>query len=74
MNVKGVMQCWYFGNYPSLMSKAAGELAFCHDFSDKEAFLRHLAGIYFGNGRARKAAKAYQAFERAYAQYPLNIM
>ena len=25
LGVSGVMQCWYFGNYPSLMSKAAGE-------------------------------------------------
>jgi hypothetical protein len=39
LGVKGVMQCWYFGNYPSLMNKAAGELAFLNDFSDKEAFL-----------------------------------
>ena len=30
-NVEGVMQCWYFGNYPSMMSRAAGELAFMHD-------------------------------------------
>ncbi len=74
LGVTGVMQCWYFGNYPSLMSKAAGELAFMHDFSDKTAFLEHLAGIYWGESRAAQAAAAWERFEEAYAQYPLNIM
>ena len=36
LGVTGVMECWYFGNYPSLMSKAAGELAFENDFSDEQ--------------------------------------
>jgi len=74
LNVTGVMQCWYFGNYPSIMSKAAGELAFLSDFSDKDGFLKKLAGIYFGSSNAEKAVKAWNAFEKAYTQYPLNIM
>ena len=28
LGCSSVMQCWYFGNYPSLMSKAACELSF----------------------------------------------
>lgn len=71
--VKGVMQCWYFGNYPSLMSKAAGELAFMDDFSDKKAFLEHLAGIYYGS-HAKEAVKSWEAFEEGYLNYPVNIM
>lgn len=74
LGVEGVMQCWYFGNYPSLMSKAAGELAFADDFDDKHAFLRRLAGITWGNSRAEAAAQAWEAFEQGYANYPLNIM
>lgn len=74
LNVEGVMQCWYFGNYPSMMSKAAGELAFEHGFTDKRAFLTNLAGAYFGRNRAETVADAWEAFERGYAQYPLNIM
>ncbi|MBE5782656.1 MAG: hypothetical protein E7329_04980 [Clostridiales bacterium] len=74
LHITGVMQCWYFGNYPSLMSKAAGEMAFLHDYTDKGNFLCHLAGIYFGQSRAREAVRAWQLFEKAYAQYPLNIM
>ena len=71
--VEGVMQCWYFGNYPSLMSKAAGELSFMEDFSDKKAFLNHLAGIYYGPA-AKEAVKAWQCFEDGYRNYPVNIM
>lgn len=71
--VEGVMQCWYFGNYPSLMSKAAGELSFMDDFSDKRKFLEHLAGIYYGGG-AKEAATAWEHFEKGYLHYPLNIM
>jgi len=46
--VEGVLQCWYFGNYPSVMSKAAGELSFLEDFSDEEGYLEYLAGILYG--------------------------
>lgn len=72
--VEGVLQCWYFGNYPSLMSKAAGELAFTWDFSDKEAFLKRLAGIYFGRSHADDAVRAWSCFEKGYVNYPVNIM
>lgn len=71
--VEGIMQCWYFGNYPSLMSKAAGELSFMDDFSDKQQFLEHLAGIYYG-GQAKNAVKAWRSFEDGYKNYPVNIM
>ena len=74
LGVTGVMQCWYFGNYPSMMSKAAGELACEHGFADKRAFLERLAGIYFGNTAAPLVADAWEAFEEGYRLYPLNIM
>ncbi len=72
--VTGVMQCWYFGNYPSMMSKAAGELAFEDDYSDKASTLERLAAIYFGQSKAASVAKAWQDFENGYVNYPLNIM
>ncbi len=71
--VEGVMECWYFGNYPSLMSKAAGELAFMDDFSEKEKFLEYLAGPYYGS-RAKEAVAAWNHFEKSYVNYPVNIM
>ena len=72
--VKGVMECWYFGNYPCLMSKAAGELAFLHDFSDEDAFLEDLASIYWGRTNAKQVVKAWKLFTKGYENYPNNIM
>lgn len=72
-HVEGVMQCWYFGNYPSLMSKAAGELSFMEDFSNKEQFLEYLAGIYAGE-QGPALARAWNHFSQGYANYPINIM
>ena len=74
LGVTGVMQCWYFGNYPSLMSKAAGELAF-EDFSrGEDAFLESLAGIYWGQSRAKTVVRAWKDFEASYRLYPMNVM
>ncbi len=74
LGVSGVMECWYFGNYPCFMSKAAGELSFCHDFSDEEGFLFDLAAIYWGKSRAGEVAKAWKLFTKGYKETPLNIM
>lgn len=74
LNVEGVMQCWYFGNYPSLMSKAAGELAFIEKFEDEDGFLEDMAGIYWGRNRAKTICLAWKEFEKGYSHYPMNIM
>lgn len=73
-NVEGVLQCWYMGNYPSIMSKAAGELSFCSDFSDEDGFVEHLAGITYGKTYAKQVAAAWKLFARAYQNYPTNVM
>ena len=66
-----VMQCWYFGNYPGVMNKAAGELAFS-DFSESEdAFLLKLAKPEWGEDAATMA-KMWRDFSDAYANYPLS--
>ena len=72
--VTGVVECWYFGNYPSVMSRAAGELAFYSDFKDKDAFLKRLAAIYYGRSLADQVSLAWRHFEEGYRNYPLNIM
>ncbi|MBE6695541.1 MAG: hypothetical protein E7587_03720 [Ruminococcaceae bacterium] len=73
-NVTGVMECWYFGNYPSIMSKAAGELAFCDDYSKKDEFMLRLAAAFSGRSNAAKLAEAWKHFEEGYSNYPINIM
>ena len=72
-NIHGVMQCWFFGNYPCLMNKAAGELAFEPFFDSKEKFLTHLAGIYWGRD-AEKVAKAWNLFTEGYKNFPVGVM
>ncbi len=74
LGVSGVMQCWYFGNYPSPESKAAGELAF-EDFSrGEDAFLSDLAAVYWGRSRAEQVVRAWRYFEKSYRLYPINVM
>jgi len=70
--VSGAMYCWYFGNYPCMMNKAASELSFAPFPESKEAFLRHIAGIYWGE-QCAEAVKAYLQFERGYSQYPVSM-
>ena len=73
LGVSSAMQCWYFGNYPSLMTKAAGELSFS-PFPESEAgFLKHLAGILWGRD-ARCVASAWTHFCNAYRQFPANLL
>ena len=71
-SIHGVMQCWFFGNYPCLMNKAAGELAFEPFFPEKKDFLRHLAGIYWGND-ANKVADAWADFTEGYRNFPVGV-
>ncbi len=72
--VEGIMECWYFGNYPSIMSKAAGDWSFCNDFSDKDALLLKLAESYCGRTNAPKLLEAWKHFEKGYSSLPVNIM
>ncbi len=72
--VKGIMECWYFGNYPCFMSKAVGELAFVHDFSDMEGFLKRLATITYGESAADTVSDSWASFSKGYQKTPINIM
>lgn len=71
-NISGVVQCWYFGNYPCMMNKAACELSFEPFFPDKESFLLHLAGIYWGSD-APSAVEAWKKFEKGYRNFPVSV-
>jgi hypothetical protein len=73
LGVSHVMQCWYFGNYPGIMNKAAGSLAF-EDFKDSEEdFLRRLARPQW-NKSAEQVMRAWSHFTDAYSNYPLENM
>ena len=69
--VAHVMQCWYFGNCPGMMNKAAGLLAM-EDFSgSEEKFLEDLAAADWGRDAAAMVG-IWQTFEKAYSFYPLE--
>ncbi|MBR1968115.1 MAG: hypothetical protein IKA11_01815 [Clostridia bacterium] len=70
--IKGAMQCWYFGNYPSLMNKSAHELSFTSFYRSKESFLTHLAKTYFGSDY-KNAVTAWKWFEKGYKNFPVNL-
>ena len=74
LGVMGVMECWYFGNYPSLMNRASTELSYMDDTTDKNTFLYELAARLYGRSEAESILHAWQEFEEGYRNYPTNIM
>ncbi len=74
LGVSGIMECWYFGNYPSIMSKCSGELSFTDLLSDKRAFLFDFAARCCGKSIAEQLVSAWEKFEEGYVNYPTNIM
>ena len=71
MGVSTVLQCWYFGNCPGVMNKAAGELSFDSFDDDEATFLRRLAAPYWGKDAAL-VASVWRQLSDAYAEYPLS--
>ena len=74
LGTTGVMECWYFGNYPSLMNRVSGALSFLDTFEDKNAFLVECASRLYGQSYAASVAAAWRAFEEGYKNYPTNVM
>ena len=71
LKVSTVMQGWYFGNYPGLMNKAAGMLAF-EDFStDENDFLKRLAAPEW-RLHASDLAAIWRLNAEAYQNYPFS--
>ena len=71
-HVSTVLQCWYFGNYPGLMNKAAGELSFQPFPDTAEGFLLDLARPLW-HENAEKVARAWMLFSLAYRLFPSNV-
>lgn len=72
LGISSVMQCWYFGNYPGLMNKSAGELSFAPFPETEEEFLLKMAKTYWGKN-AEKAVKAWEYFQEGYSNFPINL-
>ena len=74
LGTTGIMECWYFGNYPSIMSKCSGEMSFADDLCDKRRFLLDFAARNYGKSVAAKLVDAWEKFEEGYVNYPTSIM
>ena len=74
LGVSGIMECWYFGNYPSMMNRASTELSYTEPGMSKTEFLRELAARLYGKSDAQAIVSAWCAFEEGYRNYPTNVM
>ncbi len=72
LGVSAAMQSWYFGNYPSLMTRAAGRLSFAPLPVDEATFLHELAAPDWGE-EAPLIAQAWRIFGEAYRRFPANV-
>jgi hypothetical protein len=72
LGVCAAMQCWYFGNYPGLMNRAAGVLSFEPFPANETAFLEELARPDWRRFAAT-VARAWQYFAAGYRQFPGNL-
>ena len=70
----GVMECWFFGSYPCLMSKTVGMLSGDKEYLNKQDFLFDLAKLYWAKKDVPHAVSAWEYFEKAYTAYPVNVM
>jgi len=71
LGVESTMLCWYFGNYPCVMNRAAGALSFEPFPKNETDFLVDLARSEWG-GDAPAVASAWRRFATAYENFPLT--
>jgi len=84
LKVTTVIQSWYFGNYPGIMNKTAGELAFEDSLKigsieddmeftmQHDEFLHRLARIDWGK-YAGKVVEAWKYLYKAYSNFPMDV-
>lgn len=69
--VSTVMMCWYFGNYPGIMNRAVGELAYSDFTESEEAYLTRLAAATWGEDAATMG-RLWKDFTDGFAGYPFS--
>lgn len=74
LGVSHTMLCWYFGNYPGLMNKAAGMLSMDPFPSDEHKFLTQLAAVYWKEEDISAVVRAWKYFSDGFENYPLTNM
>ena len=72
LGISGVVMGWYFGCYPSLMTRAARKLSQTPFPRSESAFLKELAAERWGEKLAAKVASIWKRYSDAFAGYPLS--
>lgn len=71
--IRHVMQSWYVGNFPGLLSKAMGLLAFEDFQEDEDSFLIRLARQEWQSDW-HPVVKAWKKFYDAYQKFPFSLL
>ena len=71
LGVTHTMLCWYFGNYPGLMNKAAGLLPMEPFPENEDQFLQSLASVDWKKDDVPEVIEAWKLFSEGYENYPL---
>ena len=72
--VSDVIMCWFFGNYPGIMNRAVGDLAYSDFRETEEEYLDRLARQTWGDD-APAMARLWKDFTDGYSEYPFsNVM
>ena len=72
LGVSHTMLCWYFGNYPGMMNKAAGLLSMEPFPENEDLFLQQLASVYWQKKDVPEVIKALKLLGEGYENYPLT--
>ena len=72
LGVSHTMLCWYFGNYPGLMNKAAGQLSMEPFPENEDSFLKQLASLNWKKEDVSAVVEAWKLFSEGYENYPLT--
>ncbi len=72
LGVSHTMLCWYFGNYPGMMNKAAGLLSMEPFPENEDLFLQQLASVYWQKKDVPEVIKALKFLGEGYENYPLT--
>ncbi len=72
LGVSTAMQSWYFGNYPSIMTSAAGRCSMQPLPASEDEFLLELARQDWGED-AEVVVEAWKKFRDAYQHFPANL-
>ena len=71
LGVSSMMLCWGTGNYPGLMNKASGNLAFEDFVGTEKDFLTRLALPDWGSSTG-DVVRAWELFAEGYSNYPVS--